>query len=145
MTLSTPALPPEDLDHVLRNTEPLWADLRDARLFITGGTGFFGRWLVESFLAANRAFDLHARAVVLTRDPSAAARRIPRVTSDAAVTFHDGDVRNFVFPAFAATHVIHAATTSSAALNVERPLVMVDTIVKGTRLTMEYARACRAQ
>ncbi len=36
-------------------------------LFITGGTGFVGRWLIESLLAANDRFGLGVRAVVLSQ------------------------------------------------------------------------------
>ena len=66
----------QDLDHILAHTEGLWEELRDRRIFITGGTGFIGCWLLESFLWANRKLSLGAEAVVLTRDPEALANRI---------------------------------------------------------------------
>ena len=46
-------------------TEGYWEDLRGRRLLMTGGTGFFGRWLLESFLSANQRFDLGAKPLYL--------------------------------------------------------------------------------
>lgn len=133
------ALPRDDIDHVLQHTGDVWPHLANARLFVTGGTGFFGRWLVESLVAANREFALNARATILTRDPDAAAQRMPIASHDATVTFLRGDVRTFAYPSFSPTHVIHGATSASASLNAQRPLEMLDTIVSGTRRTMNFA------
>jgi nucleoside-diphosphate-sugar epimerase len=130
----------EDLDHILTHTEGLWEELRGKRIFITGGTGFFGCWLLESFAWANDKLDLNASALVLTRNIEAFRRKAPHLASHPAIQFHIGDVRYFDFPEGHFSHIIHAATESSAKLNEENPLLMLDTIVEGTRHTLEFAR-----
>ena len=64
-----------DLDCILARTEPLWSDLRGGRILITGATGFFGCWLLESFAWANRRLNLNAHAVALSRHPNALLRQ----------------------------------------------------------------------
>ena len=58
----------EDLDHILAHTEGLWEELRGQKIFITGATGFFGCWLLESFAWANEKLNLKAEIVALTRN-----------------------------------------------------------------------------
>jgi nucleoside-diphosphate-sugar epimerase len=134
-----------DLDYVLLQTAPLWEQLRDQQIFITGGTGFFGCWLLESFVWINAKLNLNAKAVVLTRDPSAFANKCPHLFAQPDLHFHQGDARNFTFPEGEFSHVIHAATEASVTLNENNPLLMLDTITQGTKQALEFARHCGAK
>jgi len=134
----------DDLDRVLERTRELWEELRGQRIFITGGTGFFGCWLLETLLWANDRLDLKARATVLTRSSRAFESKAPHLAQHPAITMLVGDVLSFSFPQAHFSHVIHAATQSSAALNREQPALMFDTIVEGTRRCLELAAATGA-
>ena len=133
---SLPPLPTDDLDHVLAHTRDLWEELRGQRLFITGGTGFFGMWLLESFAHANTQLLLRAEVTVLTRNPEAFALKAPHLANRSDLHFVRGDVRNFAFPPGEFPFVIHAGTTSGAPVE---PLEMFETIVDGTRRGLEFA------
>src|SRR5665213_1410842 len=99
-----------DLDHVLLYTRGIWEELRGQRIFITGGTGFFGHSLLESFAWANRALKLNATACVLTRDPAAFRAKAPLLAANPAIRFHTGDFTSFDFPGGRFRAVLHAAT-----------------------------------
>jgi nucleoside-diphosphate-sugar epimerase len=133
-------IPQADLDHILHETAPLWDEVRNQHLFLTGGTGFFGTWLTESFLHANRSLLLNARLTILTRDPAAFKVKCPHLANDPTLTLLPGDVRTFEFPKGAFSHVIHAATESSGTQGAERPFDMLTTIADGTARTLDFAR-----
>lgn len=130
MSPALPPLPVEDLAHVLAHTGKLWAVARGARFFITGGTGFFGMWLLESFAHANDTLGLGMHATVLTRDPAAFARKAPHLAARADLEFHQGELRSFPFPTGRFTHLIHAAADTG-----------VWTRDKGVDGTVEFAVA----
>ena len=128
-----------DLDLVLANTQGLWEELRDKRVFMTGGTGFFGCWLAESFAHVNRVQKLSAHLTILTRNPLAFARKCQHLASDPAISLLAGDVRDFVFPDGDFEYVIHAATEASARQAAENPIEMLTTILRGTERVLEFA------
>ena len=129
-------LPERDLDHVLEHSQGLWEDLRGGRLFVTGGTGFFGRWMLESFLRANDELGLKAEAILLTRDPGRFADAAPHVAGHAAIRLHTGDVHTFDQPNEACSHVLHMATETvlgrSAAASFQ-------TAVEGTQRVLDFS------
>jgi len=129
-----------DLDEILERCADDFNQLRGQRIFVTGGTGFVGSWLLESFAHANRRLALGAQAVVLTRDPEAFERAVPHVAADAAVAFVRGDVRDLRAVTGTFDGIIHAATPASAKINEDEPELMIDTVVEGTRRVLELAR-----
>lgn len=135
-----PVLFESDLLHIFEHTKDIWGSMRGERLFLTGGTGFVGSWLVESLVYANNRLNLGIKVFVLTRDPAAFSRKHPHLVNAACVEVLGGDVRNFEPPKGTFAYLIHAATDASAKLNSENPLLMADTIVEGTRRVLEFAR-----
>ncbi len=129
-----------DLEHVLSHTSDVWESLRGQSLFITGGTGFVGTWLLESLCWADDKFDLGVNAVVLTRNPAAFRAKAPYAGNHRAVRFVQGDAASFDFPAGEFSFVIHAATERSKAPETERPLATFDADLLATTRVLEFAR-----
>lgn len=132
-----PHAPISDIEEITALARGDLLALRGARIFITGGTGYIGRWLLESLRHANRMLDLRLNVTVLSRRPAEFANRYPHLTGDPAITLIAGDVRHFSCDQDGFSHIIHAATdvvTSTA------PLDLFDVTVMGTRHVLEFAR-----
>lgn len=134
-------LPITDLAFTLERTRELWEELRGQRIFITGGTGFFGVWLLESLFHANRVEGLSLRATVLTRNPEAFRQARPHLALDPAITLLGGDVRNFPFPDGEFKYVIHAATETYAREGSGGTVSLLGSILDGTERLLQFA-AC---
>lgn len=92
-------------------TDPLWQRLAYSKLFITGGTGLFGHWLLDSLTDANKRLNLKIEATVLTRNPDRAKAKMPLL--DDRIRFLKGEVENFELPTEKFDFVLHMATTSA--------------------------------
>lgn len=129
-----------EIERAVARAPSLWEELRGASLFVTGGTGLFGRWLLESLAAANRRYALGLHLTLLTRDPAAFAACTPHLAADDAIRVHAGDVMNFELPPARFDFVLHGATTSAAeTFRGEASLRKFDTLVLGTRRVLDLA------
>lgn len=127
--------PVNDLSHVFNAVGPRWERLRNQRLLLTGGTGFMGKWLLATFLDANRRLNLSAHAVVLSRQPKKFLEQFPELQNADDITWLSGDVRDL--PTDAAdgcNFVIHAATDVVAT---STPSEILDSCTFGTRRVLD--------
>ena len=138
-------LPANDLEAILQQTRDLMGDLRGMRIFLTGGTGFFGHWMLESLLHANHELSLALRVTVLTRNASRFRQSSPHIADDKAVSLLEGDITTFRFPAELHTHIVHAATDSGGQQALRPAYELAESILSGTRRTLEFALATGAR
>ena len=128
-----------DLDFVRMACSEVFRELKGARIFLTGGTGFIGCWLLESLRHAYQVQNLGLHVTVLTRNVSVFQTKAPHLVSHPCFRFLEGNVCNFEFPSGNFSHLIHAATDASADLNENNPLKMFDTVLQGTRRALDFA------
>lgn len=115
-------------------------DIRGAKVFITGGTGFVGFWLLKTLLTLNRARGWDLDIMLLSRSPQRFMAKYPALSAE--VSFIQGDIVDFRYPEGNYRFVIHAATETSAQANASLPLDLFDSIVLGTRHVADFARVC---
>lgn len=135
------SLPQDDLDLVLSLTPKFWSCFSGARIFITGGTGFIGTWLLQALQRANDRLGIRLEFVVLTRDPQRAKQNAPNVFSRSDTTLLAGDVSSFTGPVGKFDLCIHAATDVGDPLKADNPLMAFNSIVQGTRRVLDVAQA----
>lgn len=134
------ALPPADLDLVLSLTPGFWSRFRGTRLFITGGTGFIGNWLIQTVQRANDTLGSGIEILALSRDPERARRANAQVYGRADIGLLGGDVTSFAPPAGPLDLCIHAATDVADPGKSGDALRTYDAIVAGTRRVLDVAR-----
>lgn len=137
--MASAGIPAADLEHILAIAAPYFRQLSGERIFITGGTGFFGRWLLEALIFANTKLNLHLDITALSRNPQGFMRSAPNLVSSDTLHWLEGDVREPICLPGKFGIIIHAATAASDHLNRTAPLEMFDTIVSGTRRVLEFA------
>ncbi len=127
-----------DLDHILTHTRDLWEELRDKRIFITGGTGFFGCWLLESFVWANDKLNLNASALVLSRNPEEFEKKAPHLYQNRAIQFLKGNIQTFDYPEGKFSHLIHGTVYQHPADGKLSNVSLVNEMLTGTRRVLDF-------
>ncbi len=131
-----------DLDYLYSGlTSEEWNFFRAKRIFVTGGSGFIGKWLLCSLLEANQRLGLGLRIEVLTRSIARFKAAAPEIAISSNLGLIQGDVRNFLFPSGPFDIVIHAATD---VVDVTSPMETFLTSVEGTKRVLDFAEKCGA-
>jgi UDP-glucuronate decarboxylase len=138
-------IPAEDLQctHDVLTLET-WRSHAGQKIFLTGGTGFFGKALLRHHLSSERS--AACEIAVLSRNPEQFLAANSEFSRHPSISFLKGDIQqsdslpwDHTF-----THVLHAATESTMGPSLT-PLQRYDQIVDGTRNILDLAVATGAR
>ena len=112
------------------------------RIFITGGTGFLGKSMLDYRLRHPDWEWAQAEWIILSRAPERFTAEYPQLANQKGISFVAGDVRDFAFPQGPFDAIIHAATSAVTTLSDEE---MTSVILDGVRHVVDFAKAtgCR--
>lgn len=115
-------------------------DLDNKTILITGGTGFFGRWLLQILCSLIVDKNFKINVYVVTRNPKKFLEQNLEHPFDENINFICGDVVNFKLPNIKIDYLIHMATTAATeTFGGEDQLQKLDLLYRGTRNTLELA------
>ncbi|MCX6953062.1 MAG: NAD(P)-dependent oxidoreductase [Verrucomicrobia bacterium] len=126
------ALVRSDVDAVLSGRVQQLTALRGQHLFISGGTGFLGTWLLEIIKALNDSYGFDLKVTVYSRQARAFAERFPHLGRIAGAHFEDGDIRYISELPRDVRYVIHAAALTDRRRFVSQPSTVAEVNSVGT-------------
>jgi nucleoside-diphosphate-sugar epimerase len=147
------AISAEDLDEVTRLIEPCMYQWKSARILVTGATGFFGSWLLETFHHANRALGLGAELVGIGSLAEDFELHCPNLVGLDDVTLIKADIRQLgtemasQLPEWAQRidALIHAAIHVDNQTYDRQPLSTLETGILGVWEALELARISKVR
>lgn len=126
-----------DIDQVIEQLADQLGVIKGKNILITGGTGFFGRWLLQILCQINIKLGYEIGIYVLSRNPKDFLLSHMDYRFADWVQFIEGDVKSFVLPHVKIDYLIHMATTAaSETYQGEDQLNKLDLLYLGTKNTL---------
>jgi dTDP-glucose 4,6-dehydratase len=138
----------QEMAQIVRITAPIWAPLRDGRILLTGATGFFGCWLLESLVAANKELGLGLRIIAQSRDPAKFLKWMPHLGAAAGIHWlqvRPDELTTDAIESGRLDAIIHLVTEADHGATRENPDAARATIVGSTQRALDLALATQAR
>ena len=111
--------------------------LKNTEILVTGGTGFFGKWIVKiiTYLNDNLAFNI--KLYLVARNNSSYINNIVENRND--IFFIKNDIRNLREIPSTIEYIIHTAATPDNSVHMSNPIEVMDIISNGTKQVLDLA------
>jgi nucleoside-diphosphate-sugar epimerase len=134
----------EDFEWIAANFDAK-EQFKDATIFVTGGTGFIGSYLVKSLLCYNRIHHLNLKVVAMVRSKEKVQRIYGKLQQREELSFAWGDLRERLAYEGEIDYILHTAAVTTSKQMVDAPVDTIDIAYQGTRNVLEFAREKQAK
>tara|TARA_B100001250_G_scaffold273740_1_gene236418 strand:+ start:3242 stop:4261 length:1020 start_codon:yes stop_codon:yes gene_type:complete len=114
----------EDLLSISKGCEAFIKDLSNARILLTGGTGFLGTWILFSLIDLNKNFSLSCEIVVISRNPEIFLSRYPFLIKIKDLKFVKSDIADLPQDLGNFSHIIHGAADTLSSNKIRETVIL---------------------
>ena len=130
---------------ILEHSPCNFQQLKNKKILIAGGTGYYGKWFLQSFAYINKKLCLNAEMHVVSRSPESFLEKNPTFAEYSDLHFIKGDVRDFEFPSGDFSYLIHAATEVVSGQEKSNPDEMMRVAEYGTENLLRFAKSANVE
>lgn len=129
--------PSDDLENICSRVD--LSLLRGEKILLTGGTGFIGRWILESLIYSNTFLENSIEIDVLSRYPEKFLIQFPKYKNFDNLEFIQGDVSKEITSHKQYKYIIHAAANSDSRLTSRAAMEAIQSIATGTKNILDFS------
>ena len=126
-----------DISDLIKRSGVDVRSFKGKRILVTGGTGFFGIWMLSALVEIKAMLGGDLTIKVLSRSPSKFCKTYGHIHFEKDIEFIQGDVATFKIYESQITHLIHmASTNASETFAGEDQINKLDMLYQGTKNTI---------
>jgi len=107
-------------------------NFKNKTIFISGASGFVGKWIIETLNYLNRNHEFNTKIYAYASSMTEAAEEYPSIYNNELISLIDGDIKNLTEINSSVSYVLHLAATPDNRVYSSNPIKAMDDIINGT-------------
>ena len=122
----------KDCIEALAGNTKAFENLKNQFIFISGASGFIGKWVIESINYLNENYNFNINVYAYAPLMKEVAKKYPSIFDKENIILIDGDINNLIEIDSNVSYVLHLAATPDNRVYSSNPIEAMENIINGT-------------